>query len=39
VIIPEENKKDLMDIPGYVKKRLRFIPVKNMDDVVRLIFS
>ncbi|MCX8022275.1 MAG: endopeptidase La [Syntrophorhabdaceae bacterium] len=39
VIIPEENRKDLMEIPEYVKKRLNFITVKNMDDVVKTIFG
>lgn len=39
VIIPEENVKELIEIPDYVKKRLKFIPVKDMDEVVRLCFG
>jgi ATP-dependent Lon protease len=39
VIIPEENLKDLEDIPDYVKKKVTFLPVKDMDDVVKLLFS
>src|SRR5271157_1115107 len=39
VIIPEENMKDLQDIPDYVKKRVTFLPVRDMDDVVKLLFS
>jgi ATP-dependent Lon protease len=39
VIIPEENVKELIEIPDYVKKRIKFIPVKDMDDVVRLCFG
>ncbi len=39
VIIPEENLKDLEDIPDYVKKKVDFLPVKDMDDVVEILFS
>ena len=35
VLIPEENVKDLADIPEEVKKKLELIPVARMDDVVR----
>jgi ATP-dependent Lon protease len=39
VIIPEDNLKDLEDIPDYVKKKVTFLPVRDMDDVVKLLFS
>jgi len=39
VLIPEENQKDLADVPDYVKKKVTFVPVKDMDDVVRILFS
>jgi ATP-dependent Lon protease len=39
VIIPDENLKDLEDIPDYVKKKIDFVPVKDMNDVVSLLFS
>jgi ATP-dependent Lon protease len=39
VIIPEENLKDLEDIPDYVKRKVTFLPVKDMDDVIKLLFS
>lgn len=39
VIIPEENVRDLTEIPGYVKKRIKFLPVKTMDEVVAIIFG
>jgi ATP-dependent Lon protease len=39
VIIPEENTKDLVEIPGYAKKKIKFMPVKNMDDVVKIVFE
>lgn len=35
VLIPVENERDLEDIPDSVKKQLRIIPVKSMDDVLR----
>jgi ATP-dependent Lon protease len=34
VIIPEANKKDLVEIPKNVKRRLKFVPVTNMDEVL-----
>jgi ATP-dependent Lon protease len=34
VIIPEKNKKDLMEIPQNVKRRLIFIPVRRMEQVL-----
>ncbi len=35
VVIPEANKKDLVEIPKNVKRRLKFVPVTNMDEVLR----
>ena len=35
VLIPEENVKDLADIPDEVKKKLELIPVARMEDVVK----
>jgi len=34
VIIPEKNKPDLVEIPRNVKRKLKFVPVKNMDEVL-----
>lgn len=34
VILPIENKKDLEDIPGNVRRKLNFITVSHMDDVL-----
>jgi ATP-dependent Lon protease len=34
VVIPEKNKKDLTEIPQNVKRRLTFIPVRRMEDVL-----
>ncbi len=35
VIVPEENKKDLVDIPAKVKKDLHFVFAKKIDDVLQ----
>jgi ATP-dependent Lon protease len=34
VIIPEKNKKDLTEIPQNIKRRLAFLPVRRMEDVL-----
>ncbi|MFT4935853.1 MAG: ATP-dependent Lon protease [Pseudoalteromonas distincta] len=34
VLIPEENEKDLADIPAKVKEALEIIPVNTMDEVL-----
>ncbi|HHX75132.1 MAG TPA: endopeptidase La [Firmicutes bacterium] len=34
VILPADNKKDLSEIPENVRKRLEFIPVEHMDEVL-----
>ena len=36
ILIPELNRKDLVDVPPYVKKKVRFLPVKNVDQVIEL---
>jgi ATP-dependent Lon protease len=35
VVIPDENKKDMKDIPEAVLEQLAVIPVKSMDEVLR----
>ncbi len=35
VLIPEENEKDLADIPDNVKKALKIIPVSRIEDVLK----
>ncbi len=35
VLIPEENEKDLADIPDNVKDGLKIIPVETVDEVLR----
>lgn len=36
VILPEKNKKDLAEIPANVKRKIRFVPVSNMDEVLSI---
>jgi ATP-dependent Lon protease len=38
VIIPEQNKKDLVEIPKNIREQMEFIPVKNMDQVLKVAF-
>lgn len=39
VLFPESNKKDLVDIPENVKKKIKMIPVKHMDEVIKYAFD
>jgi ATP-dependent Lon protease len=34
VIIPEKNRKDLMEIPPNVKRKLKFMTVQHVDEVL-----
>lgn len=34
VLIPEENEKDLVEIPDNVKQGLKIVPVRDVDDVL-----
>lgn len=36
IIIPEKNKKELSEIPLHIKRKIKFISVKNMDEVLSL---
>ena len=35
VLIPQENKKDLVEIPEIIKKSIEIIAVKNVDEVLK----
>ncbi len=35
VILPKKNEKDLEDVPGEIKKDLKFVFADTMDDVIR----
>lgn len=39
VIIPHLNEKDLIDLPPYLRKKINFIPVKHMDEVLRVALA
>ena len=39
VFIPEENEKDLADIPANVKSALRIVPVRHVDEVLAQALS
>ncbi|MBW1895374.1 MAG: endopeptidase La, partial [Deltaproteobacteria bacterium] len=34
ILLPEKNRKDLFEIPKNLKRKMKFIPVKNMDEVL-----
>jgi hypothetical protein len=35
VVLPEENRKDLKDVPKRVRHALELVPVQHMDDVLQ----
>ena len=39
VLIPNENEKDLVDIPEKVKKDIKITPVKHVDEVLKLALT
>ena len=39
IIIPEKNRKDLDEIPANVKRKIKFMPVRQMDEVLELAFG
>ena len=39
IIIPEKNRKDLAEIPANVKRKIKFVPVRQMDEVLDLAFG
>ena len=38
VIIPDQNKKDLEEIPKELRDKIKFIPVKNVKQILRAVF-
>ncbi len=38
IIIPEKNKKDIYDMPPSVKKKIEFICVRELDQVLEIAF-
>ena len=39
VLIPIENKKDLVEVPESIKKSIEIIPVKNVDEVLKVALT
>ncbi|MDU8926720.1 endopeptidase La [Alisedimentitalea sp. MJ-SS2] len=39
VLIPDENEKDLAEIPDNVKEGLKIVPVKHVSDVLKLALT
>ena len=38
IIIPEGNARELEEMPPYVRRRVRFLPVKDMEGVTDILF-
>jgi len=38
VIIPEHNKKDLEEIPKDLRSKITFVPVRSMDQILKMVF-
>ena len=36
IIIPDENEKDLVEIPEELRKKISFMPVKSMDEIIAI---
>ncbi|MBF0497795.1 MAG: endopeptidase La [Deltaproteobacteria bacterium] len=36
VLLPDKNSKDLSEIPQYIRRQIKFIPVNNMDQILDL---
>lgn len=36
IILPEKNKKDLTEIPANVKRKIKFVSVSNMNEVLNI---
>ncbi|MCJ7814068.1 MAG: endopeptidase La, partial [Candidatus Atribacteria bacterium] len=39
IIIPQDNIKNLEDIPNDIKKRLKFVMVNNLDEVLKIALT
>ena len=39
ITIPDQNKKDLEEIPQDIRDKMEFFPVKDMDEVVKIAFG
>lgn len=39
IFIPFQNRKDLVEIPRHLRRRLQFVPVKHMDEILELALT
>ncbi|MES2989307.1 MAG: S16 family serine protease [Pseudomonadota bacterium] len=39
MLIPDENEKDLTEIPANIREGLEIIPVKHVDEVLKLALT
>ena len=39
VLIPEENRKDLTEIPANIREGLEIIPIRHVDEALRLALT
>jgi len=39
VVLPEKNLKDMVEVPKAVRTDLKIVPVKHMDDVIKVAIS
>jgi ATP-dependent Lon protease len=39
VVLPEKNRKDLGEIPKNIKRKLSFVPVSGMDEVLKHVLK
>ena len=39
IILPEENEKDLVEIPQEIRQDTKFIFVKNYSDIYKKVFK
>jgi ATP-dependent Lon protease len=35
IVIPHQNRKDLEEIPKYIRRKVDFVFVKNMDEILK----
>jgi len=36
VVIPDQNQKDLDDIPPYIRRKVNYVLAKNMDEILKM---
>ncbi len=39
IIFPEKNKNDLVEIPANIKRKIKFIPVRHIEDILDIVIS